>query len=37
VLHTLMKKSNAGIDLQKPDTDVIEARLKRARLLDLED
>ena len=33
-----MKKSKSGIGLPKPDADLIEARLKRARALDeLED
>jgi phage-related protein len=36
VLHTFMKKSKSGIALPKPDTELIETRLKRARLLDLE-
>lgn len=37
VLHAFMKKSKSGIALPKPDADTIEARLKRARVLDEED
>lgn len=37
VLHAFMKKSKSGIGLPKPDAVLIEARLKRARLLDAED
>jgi phage-related protein len=37
VLHALMKKSKSGIGLPKPDTELIEARLKRARAMDAED
>ena len=34
VLHAFMKKSKSGIALPKPDAALIEARLKRARILD---
>lgn len=34
VLHAFMKKSKSGIGLPKPDKELIEARLKRARELD---
>ena len=34
VLHAFKKKSKSGIGLPKPDKDLIEARLKRARELD---
>jgi phage-related protein len=34
VLHAFMKKSKSGIALPKPDADLIEMRLKRARVLD---
>lgn len=37
VLHAFMKKSKSGIGLPKPDADLIEARLKRARALDAEE
>lgn len=37
VLHAFMKKSKSGIALPKPDAALIEARLKRARILDAED
>jgi phage-related protein len=37
VLHAFMKKSKSGIALPKPDAELIEARLKRARVLDAED
>jgi len=37
VLHAFMKKSKTGIGLPKPDADLIETRLKRARILDAED
>jgi phage-related protein len=37
VLHAFMKKSKSGISLPKPDADLIEVRLKRARILDAED
>jgi phage-related protein len=37
VLHAFMKKSTIGIALPKPDAALIEARLKRARMLDMED
>jgi phage-related protein len=36
VLHAFMKKSKSGIALPKPDADLIEARLKRARIMDTE-
>jgi phage-related protein len=36
VLHAFIKKSKSGIALPKPDAHLIEARLKRARLLDEE-
>jgi hypothetical protein len=32
-----MKKSKSGIGLPKPDTELIETRLKRAHALDAED
>ena len=34
VLHAFMKKSKSGIGLPKPDKELIEARLRRARELD---
>jgi len=37
VLHAFMKKSKSGIGMPKPDAELIEARLKRARALDAED
>ena len=37
VLHAFMKKSKLGIGLPKPDTQLIETRLKRAQSLDAED
>ena len=37
VLHAFMKKSKSGIGLPRPDAALIEARLKRARILDAED
>jgi predicted XRE-type DNA-binding protein len=37
VLHAFMKKSKSGIGLPKPDAELIETRLKRARALDAED
>ena len=37
VLHAFMKKSKSGIGLPKPDTQVIETRLKRAQSLNAED
>src|SRR6266446_8236018 len=37
VLHAFMKKSKSGIGLPRPDAELIEARLKRARALDAED
>lgn len=37
VLHAFMKKSKSGIALPKPDAELIELRLKRARILDAED
>jgi phage-related protein len=37
VLHAFMKKSKSGTSLPKPDADLIEVRLKRARILDAED
>ena len=37
VLHVFMKKSRSGIGLPKPDADVIDVRLRRARILDAED
>ena len=37
VLHAFMKKSKSGIGLPQPDADLIELRLKRARVLDAED
>ncbi len=37
VLHAFMKKSKTGIALPKSDAELIELRLKRARLLDAED
>ena len=37
VLHAFMKKSMSGIGLPKPDAELIETRLKRARTLDAED
>ena len=36
VLHAFMKKSKSGIALPKPNAELIEARLKRARILDAE-
>jgi phage-related protein len=37
VLHAFIKKSKSGIELPKPDAELIEARLKRAHSLDAED
>jgi phage-related protein len=37
VLHAFMKKSKSGIGLRKPDAELIEMRLQRARELDAED
>ena len=37
VLHAFMKKSKSGIALPKPDAELIEVRLKRARVLDAEE
>ena len=37
LLHAFMKKSKSGIGLPKPDAELIAARLRRARELDLED
>lgn len=37
VLHAFMKKSKSGIGLPKPDAELIELRLRRARELDAED
>ena len=37
VLHAFMKKSKSGIGLPKPDAELIEVRLRRARELDAED
>ena len=37
VLHAFMKKSKSGIGIPRPDAELIEARLKRARALDAED
>jgi len=37
VLHACMKKSKSGIGLPKPDAELIEVRLRRARALDAED
>ena len=37
VLHAFMKKSKSGIGLPKPDAELIEKRLQRARELDAED
>ena len=37
VLHAFNKKSKSGIGLPKPDADLIELRLKRAKALDAED
>jgi phage-related protein len=37
VLHAFAKKSKSGIGLPRPDAELVEARLKRARLLDTED
>ena len=34
VLHAFMKKSKSGIGLPKPDKELIETRLRRARELD---
>ena len=36
VLHAFMKKSKSGIGLPKPDAELIERRLRRARALDRE-
>lgn len=36
VLHAFMKKSKSGIDLPKPDAELIERRLRRAKELDAE-
>src|SRR5271168_4798484 len=37
VLHAFMKKSKSGFGIPKTDTELIEARLKRAQALDAED
>ena len=37
VLHAFMKKSKSGSGIPKPEAELIEARLKRARALDAED
>ena len=37
VLHAFMKKSKSGIGMPKPDADLIEMRLRRARELDAKD
>jgi phage-related protein len=37
VLHAFMKKSRSGIGQPKPDAELIEMRLQRARELDAED
>jgi phage-related protein len=37
VLHAFMKKSKSGIGIPKPDSELIEARLKRAQAPDTED
>jgi len=37
VLHAFAKKSKSGIELPKPDAELIEARLKRAYAMDAED
>lgn len=37
VLHAFMKKSKSGISLPKPDAALIEARLRRARELDIQE
>ncbi len=34
VLHAFMKKSKSGIGIPKPDKELIETRLRRARELD---
>jgi len=36
VLHVFMKKSKSGIGLPKPDAELIELRLRRAKQLDVE-
>ena len=36
VLHAFMKKSKSGIGLPKPDAELIEVRLRRAKELDAE-
>jgi phage-related protein len=37
VLHAFMKKSKSGINLPKADANLIQARLKQARIADAED
>ncbi len=37
VLHAFMKKSKSGIGLPRPDANLIETRLRRARALDAEE
>lgn len=37
VLHAFMKKSKSGVGLPKPDADLIQARLQRARAFDTEE
>jgi phage-related protein len=37
VLHAFMKKSKSGIGLPKPDFELIERRLRRAKEMDAED
>jgi phage-related protein len=36
ILHVFMKKSKSGIAIPKPDRELIEARLRRARQVDSE-
>jgi phage-related protein len=36
VLHAFMKKSKSGIGLPRPDVELIEVRLRRAREMDAE-
>jgi phage-related protein len=37
VLHAFIKKSKSGIEIPKPDAELIQVRLKQARTIDGED
>jgi phage-related protein len=36
VLHAFMKKSKSGIGIPRPDAEVVQTRLKQARVIDAE-